>query len=147
MARLNSVISNKTGHWQGSVVSCKPRSSKASGFTLMEILVAVAVVAIALTAIIAEVSRDLHNSLVLRNRTLAQWVAMNKITEWQIDNNWPAPGEQHGETEMARQTWYWRISVSATDDQNVRRLDVSVADKSGGDDLVTLLAYKGRPTQ
>jgi len=111
----------------------------------MEILVAVAVVAIALTAIIAEVSRDLHNSLVLRNRTLAQWVAMNKVTEWQIDKNWPAPGEQHGETDMARQTWYWRIAVSATDDQNVRRLDVSVADKSGGDALVTLLAYKGRP--
>jgi len=111
----------------------------------MEILVAVAVVAIALTAIIAEVSRDLHNSLLLRNRTLAQWVAMNKLTEWQIDNNWPDPGEQRGETEMARQTWYWRINVSATDDQNVRRLDVRVADKSDGDVLVTMLAYKGRP--
>lgn len=111
----------------------------------MEILVAVAVVAIALTAIIAEVSRDLHNSLVLRNRTLAQWVAMNKVSEWQIGDDWPTPGEQHGETEMARQTWYWRINVSATDDQNVRRLDVSVADKSDGDALVTLLAYKGRP--
>jgi general secretion pathway protein I len=117
------------------------------GFTLMEILVAVAVVAIALTAIIAEVSRDLHNSLVLRNKTLAQWVAMNKEVEWQIDDNWPAPGEQHGETEMAQQVWYWRIDVSATDDPSVRRLDISVADRADGDALVTLLAYKGRPAQ
>ena len=147
MGRLNSVISSKTCRRRGSAACCKAGLLKVRGFTLMEILVAVAVVAIALTAIIAEVSRDLHNSLVLRNRTLAQWVAMNKISEWQIDNNWPAPGEQHGETEMARQTWYWRINVSATDDQNVRRLDVSVANNSGGDALVTLLAYKGRPTK
>lgn len=113
----------------------------------MEILVAVAVVAIALSAIIAEVSRDLHNSLVLRQRTLAQWVAMNKIAEWQLDDNWPAPGSQNGETEMARQTWYWRIDVSATDDRNVRRLDVSVAETSDGSAMVKLLAYKGRPLQ
>jgi len=138
---MNVKPSSNNSAWVHRRLSCK----RQNGFTLIEILIAVAVVAIALSAIVTEVSRDLHYAHLLRNKTLAQWVAMNKITEWQITENWPDPGQQQGETEMARQTWYWRINTSTTDDKNIRRLDVEVSDQKDNDNLVTLLAYLSKP--
>jgi len=116
------------------------------GFTLVEVLVAVAVVAIALAAVMTEVNRDLVNTVALRDKTLAQWVAMNKITEMQATDAWPEPGEQRGEVEMARRDWYWLVRVSKTDDNNVRRVDVVVSDqRDARQPQATLLAYLGRP--
>lgn len=123
----------------------KHQPGQRHGFTLIEILIAVAVVAIGLAAVITEVSRDMQNAHMLRTKTVAQWVAMNKITEWQIGSQWPATGQQHGDTEMARQTWYWRIKVSATEDKNIRRLDVEVAEQQDGDAAATVLGYLSKP--
>jgi len=119
---------------------------RSRGFTLLEVLIAMAVVAIGLTAVMAEASRDLHNTALLRDKTLAHWVAMNKVTEWQLDDNWPAPGVRRGETEMGEQRWYWTVTLSTTDDSDVRRLDVVVsAQRDDGRPLATVLAYLGRP--
>jgi general secretion pathway protein I len=118
------------------------------GFTLLEVLVAVAIVAIALTAIITETSRDLHNAGLLRDKTLAQWVAMNKVAELQLSDAWPDSGEQHGETEMAQSSWYWSIRISDTDDKNIRRLDIEVSGRRDArQPQAVLLAYLGRPPQ
>jgi general secretion pathway protein I len=119
---------------------------RAAGFTLVEILVALAVLAIAVAAVVAAVSGNVSNAAYLRDRTLAHWVAMNKIAEMQVDGDWPAPGTQHGESLMAAQEWSWQITVTATDDADVRRLDVNVyADKEHKDTLATMVAYVGRP--
>ena len=111
----------------------------------MEILVAVAVVAIALTAIIAEVSRDLHNSLVLRNRTLAQWVAMNKIAEMRLANVVPKVSETTGEVDYAGSTWGWRAVVSETGVENLFRLDVTVTHAGSDDAIRTETGFIGEP--
>jgi len=122
--------------------------ARPQGFTLLEILVAVAVVAIALTAVMTEVSRDLHNTTLLRDKTLAQWVAMNTVNEWQLKKDWPGPGQHRGETEMAGQNWYWTVKVSTTDDPNVRRLDVEVSERRDAKQpRAALLAYLGRPSK
>jgi general secretion pathway protein I len=121
-------------------------SGRSHGFTLIEVLIAVAVVAIALAAVMTEVNRDLVNTVALRDKTLAQWVAMNKVTEMQVSDAWPEPGEQRGEVEMARRDWYWLVRVSKTDDNNVRRVDVVVSDqRDARRPQATLLAYLGRP--
>ena len=65
----------------------------------------------------------------------------------QVAGDWPAPGTKHGVSIMAAQEWSWEISVSTTDDADVRRLDVNVyADKDGNDTLATIVAYVGHPT-
>ena len=120
---------------------------RGAGFTLIEIMVALAILAIAVAAVVATVSGHVSNAAYLRDRTLAHWVAMNKVAELQVDGDWPATGTQDGESLMADREWSWRVKVSATDDDDVRRLDVNVfADKEHKDSLASMVAYVGRPT-
>ena len=117
-----------------------------SGFTLLEVLVALAVIAIPLVAIIGNITANVSNAAYLRDRTLAHWVAMNEIAQQQIDNQWPDPGEKKDEALMAGKTWYVKLKVKTTADPNVRRLDVEVrADKDDDNSLDTMVAYVGHP--
>jgi len=117
-----------------------------AGFTLIEILVALAVIAIAVAAVMAAISGNVSNAAYIQDRTLAHWVAMNKIAEIQVAKDWPAAGTQHGESLMASQEWPWRVTVSTTDDPDVRRLDVAVfANQNQKDPLSAMVAYVGRP--
>ncbi len=117
------------------------------GFTLIEILVALAVIATAVAAVVTSVSAHVNNAAYLRERTLAHWVAMNKITEIQVSRAWPGAGNQRGEALMAGGNWAWEVAVSTTDDADVRRLDVKVyaGTKTKGEPLTNMVAYLGRP--
>jgi general secretion pathway protein I len=117
-----------------------------TGFTLIEILVALAVIAIAVSAVAAAVSGNVRNAAYIQDRTLAHWIGMNKIAEAQLSRDWPAAGTSHGESLMASQSWSWQMRVSTTDDADVRRLDVDVfADQTQKESLSAIVAYLGRP--
>jgi len=119
----------------------------ARGFTLLEILVALAIVSIALGALISEASRNVSNATHLRDHTLSQWVAMNLVAEQQIGDKWPAITSTRGQTKMADQQWYWRMRVSKTADARIRRLDVVVGNTEQLDQpQASLIAYIGQPT-
>lgn len=116
------------------------------GFTLIEVMVALAVLAIALSAITKGVSQNTVNLGYLRDRTLAHWVAMNKIAELQIRRDWPGPGATQGSSEMAGREWHWTVTVKETADTDVRLLDVEVsAGKDNKQPLTHLLGYLGKP--
>jgi len=124
-------------------ISCKKNTN---GFTLLEILVALAVVAIALSAVVSEVSNNVKNAARLQDKTLAHWVAMNKVTEWHTSGDWPAPGISQGDALMAEYEWHWSMTVSTTEDQDVRRMDVEVrADQNAENPDASIIAYIGRP--
>src|SRR3569833_1152710 len=67
-----------------------------SGYTLIEILVALAIIATAVAAVVAGVSGYVNNAAYLRDRTVAQWVVSNKIAEMQLATEWPSPGKRRG---------------------------------------------------
>jgi general secretion pathway protein I len=116
------------------------------GFTLIEIMVALAVIAIAVAAVMAAISGNVSNAAYIQDRTLAHWVAMNKVTEVQVAKDWPAAGTQHGESLMASQQWSWQVKVSTTEDPDVRRVDVDVfANQDQKNPLSAIVAYVGRP--
>jgi len=116
------------------------------GFTLIEVVIALAVLAISMGAVIGAITHHVNSVAYLRDRTLAHWVAMNKIAEMQLSDSFPKTSESSGSTVMADAEWRWTLTVSETPDQDVRRLDVAVGHE--GEDknpLAKMIAYLGRP--
>lgn len=96
------------------------------GFTLLEILIALAVLAVAMGAIIKAASDYTTGLSHLRDRTMANWVARNVLNEFQVNNDWPSVGERKGDMEMGHYEWRWLANISQTDEPELRRLDVEV---------------------
>ncbi|MEO5341905.1 MAG: type II secretion system minor pseudopilin GspI [Gammaproteobacteria bacterium SHHR-1] len=118
------------------------------GFTLLEVLVALAVVALAMLALVQTGSRVAFNASGLQQRTLAHWVAQDVLTQTRLAQDWPELGQSDGETEQLAQTWYWALEVSQTEDADMRRLEVRVAERPGAEDhLARLDGFIGRIRQ
>jgi len=119
--------------------------SRQCGFTLLEVIVALAVIAFALSAAVSAVSGNTRNAAGLQQRTYAHWVAMNRMSELHASRQWPSTRTTRGSSLMARHEWYWSMKVSTTMDKNVRRVDITVrADEDDESPLVTLTGFVGR---
>ncbi len=106
------------------------RRRNARGFTLIEVLIAVFVLGFALAAIITSTGRYGASAAVLREKTLALWVAHNRLTEIGLEPGWPAVGKSDGDAELADLDWRWDVTVSETPDPRVRRVDITVRPKA-----------------
>lgn len=102
----------------------RPPSSR--GFTLLEVLVALAIVTLALAALVRAGGQAGDVTGRMERKTLAHWVAMNQLDQLQATRSWPAPGEQSGLIAMAGENWQWRRRVVATQDPQVRRVELTV---------------------
>lgn len=96
------------------------------GFTLIEVLAALVIVALGMLGVIEAVTQNARNGTYLRDRTIAHWVAMNIVTSQRLQPSPPAVAESSDEVEMAGQRWRWKLTVSQTQVQSLRRLDVEV---------------------
>lgn len=96
------------------------------GFSLLEVIIAIAVLAFAMTALVEGAGRGAFNANYLKEKTLAHWVALNKIAEYQLQPTWPSVGLQKGTYDMANFDWRWEARVTETEDKNVRRLEMDV---------------------
>jgi general secretion pathway protein I len=123
------------------------RAHTAHGFTLLEVMVALAVLAIALAAMIKGTAENAANAAYLRDKSFAQWVGMNVVAEQRLTGDWNEQGLQRGNEEMGLHTWYWSAKLSKTFDDDVRRLDVEVrgSDEREATPLITLVAFVPRP--
>lgn len=123
-------------------------ADRRAGFTLIEILVALAIIAVALTAVVAETGQHLNAAVHMRDRTFAHWVAMNRIAEEHIAGTWPNAGTSNGTAIMGDREWFWTMKVSDTPDETIRRIDVEVrASKNQPRSDATAIAYLERPVR
>lgn len=118
-----------------------PRGRLAAGFTLIEVIVALAVLAFALGAVISGMGRYADNAASLRERTFALWVAHNRLTEIDLQPVWPATGKSDGDAEMAGIEWRWFVTVSETPDPDVRRVDIRVQARRREDTAAELSSF------
>jgi general secretion pathway protein I len=116
------------------------------GFTLVEVMVALMVVAIALPALLKALYQQIDGTAYLRDKSLAQWVASNRMAEvrLQVDRNGTLfRGERTGQDTMASQEWYWEMTSEETAVADFYRLEIRVGleDFEEREPLYTLVGF------
>lgn len=115
------------------------------GFTLIEVLAALVIVALGMLGVIQAVTQTARNGTYLRDKTLAHWIAMNVITERRLLPTPPDVSESSDDVEFAGQRWRWTMNVTQTEVESLRRMDVSVrrADRPDSEALATVTGFYG----
>lgn len=96
------------------------------GFTLIEILVALAILAIALAASVRAAGVGADTTLDLKERLLAGWIAQDRVAEYAVRPLWPDIGTRQGNADQAGVRFVWRETVSGTPNPRFRRVEVQV---------------------
>lgn len=113
-------------------------------FTLLEVLVAMSVLAIGMLTLVKVSTQNTIQTSYLKDKTLAQWVAINKVNEVKLESNWPDKGSSNGTVTMANRDWYWKLKVSdyGQQSQNIRilKVDIRLEDKNDGA-LVSFVSF------
>lgn len=122
--------------------------SQTKGFTLLEVMVALAIFAVAAIAV-TKVGMNFTQSIgQMNDRTFAHFVAMNELADLEINGSWP---EGTGEKIVDEQGQQWQVShqVYSTISENVSRIEIRVAtlDEDGqtGQPITSIVAFLQRP--
>jgi general secretion pathway protein I len=113
-----------------------------AGFTLVEVLVALAVLTIALAAVMRALSQSIDTSASLRDHTVAMWVAQNRLAMHQVTRDFPALDTTEGEADMAGRAWHWREQVTAAPGEAaMRQIHIEVRGAAGTQQLAQLVGF------
>lgn len=117
------------------------------GFTLIEVLVALVIIAIALSAIMSASGNQALQTGYLKHKTLAHWVAMNEMTQLMIDDEWPSVGDKNGSSNMVNREWFWSRTVSKADEEgNARKVVFQVFPSNKRESsLIQLTGFANKP--
>jgi len=107
------------------VTSCSALRHR--GFTLIEAVVALLIVALGMTAVFMQLNQFASNAIYLQDKTLASWIGSNVVTEYSLSPDWPEIGESEDELEYAGREWHIQIQVEETPVENLHRVDVAVS--------------------
>ncbi len=118
---------------------------RARGFTLLEVMVALLIIAIALTGVAEVMGAMLDNATTLRERTYASWIAQNKIVELRSTGTVPEVGRTSGDVEYAGGDWEWEAVVVETGIEELFRIDVSVSRADSDANIRTVTGFIGEP--
>jgi len=114
------------------------------GFTLLELLVALAVFSLAVMALLNLVAENIRTAGALEARVIARVVADNRAVEVLTAVEPPAPGEAQGEERAAGRTWRWTRLVSPTDDPDILRVDIAVRGEGLRQAMAESTVFRGR---
>ena len=122
-------------------------ASPAGGFTLVEVLVAVGVIALALPALLLVLRERADSTAYLRDQTFANWVAANRLAELRVarasGEDWTATANK-GESELAGRRWRWSQELQPTGIDGFLRIDISVGEEDADTDIWVLSAFMRR---
>lgn len=116
------------------------------GFTLIEVLVAMTIIAVGVSALVATAGSSAFRADYLREREFGRWVASNVLAELQVIPAWSDVGTKNTEVEMGNFLWYVKTRTQAVADADLRRVDVQVRrDKDADSYIYTVTGFVGNP--
>jgi general secretion pathway protein I len=111
-------------------------------FTLIEVIVALFIVALGLGALLSTLTSSAGNLEHLRDKSFAQWVALNHVTEVRLGIASGSAGSSSGEVQYAGTKWYWKQEITDPGIAGMYRVDVSVS-RTAGDEAPSLATATG----
>jgi general secretion pathway protein I len=122
------------------------RPRRRGGFTLLEMLVALTVLAVALLAALRASSAGVQNTVEIRNRLLASWVAQNRLAEHIARRDWLPIGEVRGEESQGGVRFGWEEKTMGTPNFQFRRIEIRVfAEQDPDQALASQTGFMVRP--
>lgn len=123
----------------------RPPPDGVRGFTLVEVLVALAVLAIALAAVLRAMGQAIDIATDLRQRTVALWAAEERATDHELRRDWPALDTTDGTMEFGEREWRWREQVSKTPLDELRRVEIEIRSPNSPDVLGRIAVFLRKP--
>ena len=123
---------------------------KRSGFTLIEIMFAMAILAIVSVVLLKSSVQSVSRAGLIQDRTMARWLAENQLHGLRMvdradEDNYPSAGIKRSTITMANRDWQIVLDVSETENDLIRRIEVSVFNELDPDvALSTLTGFIGR---
>lgn len=112
------------------------------GFTLLEVMVAMAICALAGIAAMKAVGDHINHLSNIEEQQLASWVAENQLAELTLTNNWPPSDGKTGDEEQAGVKFYWRHKITKTESNDLLEARVIVfSDEARKHDVYELITY------
>lgn len=101
-------------------------SKKTLGFTLIEVMLAMAVFSIAGIALLSAATNNARNLGYLEDKMFANWVAANQLVATHLVETWPPKNNLKGEVELAGRAWFWQQKVIKTTDKDMRAIVMEI---------------------
>jgi len=122
---------------QLKLISIHHRQIKA--FTLLEVLVALTIIAITLGAVIKTTSDQTANTAYLKQKAIGHWVAVNALNQLLLEKKWPSLGKSTDSAQMAKHEWHWQREVEKTLSPDSRKIIYKVFSDSELQHQVSIL--------
>ena len=104
------------------------RSPKQQGMTLIEVLVALALLAITGVALMSSINGALRSTDLMQEKTIAHWIAMNKAADLQMRVKWPDLGTKRDQVDMVGREWHIEVITKASKQPKLREVTIKVKD-------------------
>lgn len=119
---------------------------RCGGFTLIEVLVAMTIIAVGVSALVMSAGSSAWRADYLREREFGRWVASNALAELQVVPAWPSVGTTNKEVSMGNFQWFVRTKTQAVADADLRRVDVEVRREKDADSYIYVVTgFVGNP--
>ena len=125
------------------MTTTKKSSVNVTGFTLVEVMVALVIVATSISALLVQIMANVDNTAYLRDKPIAHWVALNQLELLYLENqhtNKLITRERSGSEEMAGRQWYWQLKPMKTAAEGFIQLQLSV--RANEDDESSLVSVQ-----
>ncbi|KTD55724.1 type II secretory pathway protein LspI [Legionella santicrucis] len=119
------------------------KHDKKAGFTLIEVLIALSIIAIALTALLKAISQNVETARRIKEKTVSHWIAMQGVAMIQLNLlQVNQSQETTQDTTMLNEHWYWRAKISSTSQKNIQKITILVSTEKAGPFREELQAFR-----